>query len=373
MKSLVVGLGVAAAVAALGALPDTPPVRSSGTEAWPDLLTLANGTLVRCRIRSASSASLTIEYPRRGATGDSPLSREVPWSGVRAADFSMDDEFHRLLSAADPVRETPRLAARWSVLAPMLGRPNHPAGELGLALARLSLNHPEHSARHRALDVCRAVAANDWLASRRHHARLLQAKLLAALGRADEAAREARQLAGEAGATPEAAMPALVMAARADFASLRTLEEENPKWSEDDSVRPQREALFHQALDAALKPSLFFGALEEPASDGLWTAVEVLEFAAQVPAAADTARDLIRLYPAAPRAADAAAFLRRHRLPLDPEAAPEAPPAPTAASAATAPPPTAAPPATEPAVLRRPRYAPAVPKAAPATHGPTTP
>jgi len=345
-------LGSLLTLATLAAPPGTPAVRDPSNRSWPDILTLSNGTSVACRILTASPDAVKIEYSAGKSAAGKTSTREVPWSALRSAEFSMDDEFHRLLDATDPIKDTPRLAARWNTLVPMIGRPNHPAGDLALALARLSLNHPENSARHRALDACQAVATNDWNPSRRHHARWLQVRILAAIGRPDEAATQARQLANEPNATPEAAMPAWAFSARTDFAALRKLEQDHPKWSEDDVVRPERDALFHQTLDNALKPSLFHGALEQPASDGLWTAIEVLEFAQQLPAAADTARDLLKLYPASPRARDAANFLQRHRLPLDPNIPPDEPPAPPTAPAASTPPPTT----PEPAVHRRPRY-----------------
>ena len=368
MKSLPLLLSLIAVAGPLGAkptastaLPPTPAAtaRPPASDAWPDFLTLTNGTVVRCRIREASPASVVREYPRLGLRDASPLTREVPWSGVRFAEFSMDEAFHRLLAATDPLKDLPRLTSRWTALAPLLDRPNHPAGELGLALARLSLAHPDTAPRNRALAVCREIAARDWQPARRHHARWLLARLFAALGRSKEAAAEARQLAADTTAPPEAAMPAWVMVAGIDFAALRKLEEENPRWAEDDIVRPQRESLFHQALDAALKPSLFHGSLEAPASEGLWIAIEGLDRSGQLPAAADTARDLIKLHPATPRAAEARAFLQRHRLPLDPAAAPEPPPDPAPASASPPAPP--APTATENTVRRRPRYAPTSP------------
>jgi len=339
------------------AVPPAAATRPSATDPWPDTLTLTNGTVVRCRIRHASPTTLAIEYPRRGSSDPSPLTREVPWSGVRSAEFSMDEAFHRLLAATDPRQDLARLATRWSTLTPMLDRPHHPAGDLGLALARLSLTHPDTAPRQRALNVCREIAARDWQTARRHQARLLLAQLLTTLGRSDEAATEARQLARDSTAPPDTRMPAWVMVARIDFAALQKLEEQNPKWEEDDTVRPQRETLFHQALDAALKPSLFHGSLETPASEGLWIAVEGLAHADQLPAAADTARDLIRLHPATPRAADAHAFLQRHQRPLDPDAPPDPPPTPTTTTAAptTTTPPS---PATTHTVHRRPRYSP---------------
>lgn len=339
------------------------PIPADPADPWPDTLTLARGTVVRCRIVSASTEAIGIEYPGRGASPQRPMSRQVPWSDLRSAEFAMDPEFHRLTTARDPVKDTPRLAARWAALASLVGHPNHPAGELALSLARLSLAHPEISARHRALDACRLVAATDWNHSRRHHARLLQANLLAALGRSSDAVHEARLLAEDPVATPDAAMPALVLVARADFAALRKLEEENPKWADDDIVRPEREVLFHRALDSALKPSVFHGALEDPASQGLWTAVELLEFDHQIPAAAANARDLAALYPGSSRATDATAFLQRHRLPLNPATEPDEPPPPDPESANSAHTPTTT--GGEPIVHRRPRYADTSPGAVP--------
>lgn len=322
---------------------------------WPDTITLHRGKVVPCRITNTTASALTIEYPRSGTSLGPTLIREVPWSDIQAADFSMDAEFHRLVAATHAVKDTPRLAARWNTLAPLIGRPHHPAGEVGLTLARLSLDHPDASARHRALPVCRALAESDWSPVRRHHARLFLAKILAALGRTEPSQEEARRLATEPDIMPEVAMPAHLLLAEADFAALRTLEEENPRWIDDDVVRPEREALFHRALDAALKPSLFHGAIEPPASQGLWTAVQLLEFNRQVSAAADCARDLLNLYPASPRVRDATAFLHRHRLPLDPAAPPAEPPAPNPATATHDPPLSSSSPA--PVVHRRPRYA----------------
>jgi hypothetical protein len=338
------------------AAPPSPPPAPPPADPWPDTLVLAKGATVRCRILTATPASLLIDYPRPGPGRQPALRRDVPWTDLASADFAMDDDFHRLVAAGDPLQDIPRLTIRWTALAPLLGRPHHPAGALGLTLARLSLSHPDTAIRRRALDVCRAMAAGDWNEARRHEARLLDAQLRMSLGRTDEALRQARALAAEPAITPHTAMLAHVMLAEADFTSLRKLEDENPRWIEDDTVRPEREALFHQTLESALKPSLFHGTLEEPASQGLWTAVQVLEFDRNLPAAAEAARDLIHLYPSSPPAGAATAFLRRNRLPLDPAGEPAADPLPSAAAAPESTPAAPAPAAREPIVHRRTRY-----------------
>ena len=344
---------LAAAVAATTAFQADPTSAPSDQDSWPDAVVLKNDSVVRCRILAASPALLSIEYPRPSGPAAQSARRDLKWSDLKAADFSMDREFRRLASAENPARDTQRVAARWDALAPMVPLPNHPAGELALALARLALATSDAGAHRRALTACRVVATRDWNRPRRDQARWLIVQLLNALKQPDEALTEARALVDDAHADPETVMPALLFAARGDFQALQQLEEDNPRWIEDDLVRPERMALLHRALDAALKPSVFAGALEEPASQGLSLAIDILEFAGQREAAADTARDLITLYPDTRPAARARKFLDQHKLAVQPTPDPPeatAPPAPAEAG----PPPTT--PATEPPVRRRPRY-----------------
>jgi hypothetical protein len=189
------------------------------------------------------------------------------------------------------------------------------------------------------------------------------------LGRSEEAVIEARQLTQDPQISAPAAVAAHLLLAHTDFNALKKLDEENPLWLEDDTIRPERETLFHQTLETALKPSLFYGSLEEAAADGLWLAIEVMAFDRSLPDAAHRARDLIHLYPNSPRAAQARRFLEQHHLALDPEAQPDKPPATTgAATAGAAPPPS--PTGGEPPVQRRARYADPVTLTQPTTSPP---
>jgi hypothetical protein len=270
----------------------------------------------------------------------------------------MDADFRSLLTATDPVKDVPRAAARWTQLIPLLGRPHHPAGALGLTLARLSVKHPSPQIRLQGIITCQLLASGDWDASRRDEARLIKAQLLMSLGRSEEAVTEALQLAQDPQITAPAAVAALLLLAHTDFNALKKLDEENPLWLEDDTIRPEREALLHQTLETALKPSLFHGSLEEAAADGLWLAIEVMAFDRSLPNAAHGARDLIHFYPKSPRAAQARRFLEQHHLALDPEAQPDAAaPAPAPAAAGTARAATPAPTGGETPVQRRARYA----------------
>ncbi|MFN0129429.1 MAG: tetratricopeptide repeat protein [Verrucomicrobiales bacterium] len=333
------------------------PNASSPADPWPDSITLTRGTTVRCRIMSVTEESIVIQYPPRPGSQAAALSRTLAWSDVKAVDFSMDSEFHRLVKVTDPRKDMPRLVARWTTLAPLLHRPHHPVGELGLALARLALVHPDPQTKHRALSVCEAIASCDWNHSRRHRARLLRAQLFSSAGKNEEASQEARSLVGDPLVAAATGMAAHVMLANLAFSQLRQIDSDHPRWMEDDTIRPKRESLYHQSLDHALSPSAFQGAVEEPATEGLWIAVSLLDYAGQRAAAANTARDLIHLYPKSPAATQAHSFLQRHQLPLDPTAATESHTAEPPASTEP-PPPTSSTPAADPIVRRRPRYNP---------------
>jgi hypothetical protein len=347
----------------------TPAPKATPAATWPDTVTLKTGIEVRCRIVTATTTSVLIEHPRRHLGQGPPMTREVPWSGIKSAEFSMDAAFRALLKATDPVKDVPRAAARWTQLMPLLGRPHHPAGALGLALARLSVRHPSPQIRLQGIITCQSLAAGDWDASRRDDARLIKAQLLMSLGRSEEAVIEARQLTQDPQISAPAAVAAHLLLAHTDFNALKKLDEENPLWLEDDTIRPEREALFHQTLETALKPSLFYGSLEEDAADGLWLAIEVMAFDRSLPDAAHRARDLIHLYPNSPRAAQARRFLEQHHLALDTEAQPDEPPATTGTATAGASPPPS-PTGGEPPVQRRARYADPVTLTQPTTSPP---
>jgi hypothetical protein len=313
-----------------------------------DVLYLATGAAVPCRVVTTTDASVKIEY--RAPNGVTTLTREVPWADVGRIDFAMDEEFRTLLKATSAEKDGAKLSTRWTALMPMLGRPNHPAGDLGLVLATVSLTSPNPGVREQALTVCRNIESTDWSIPRRQQARMLRMRLLASLQRTEEAVAEARLILADPAQEASITVPTTLFLAHREFDALKKLQEENPVWEEDDIVRPDRERLFHAALDGFLKPSLFHGTQEDNAAAGLWAAVELLQFDRNLSAAADNARDLIKLYPAAPQAAKAQALLKEHNLPLEP--------APEAADMAGAKKPDEPAPAeaAEPEVTRRKRY-----------------
>lgn len=310
-----------------------------------DTLFLSTGTSVPCRVLETTESAVKIEY--RSPTDGKMQTREVPWTDILRIDFAMDDEFHALVTS--PSALLPMLA-RWEKVKGLLSRRSHPAGDLGLAIARTALSSPDQAHRQQALDICGQVELNDWNTDRRDQARWVRVQLLAGLGLAKDAITEARVIANDELVAPTVAMQANLFIGRSEFQSLKKLEEENPLWLEDDLVRPERDQLFHAALDHFLKPSLFQGSLEAPATEGLWGALQLFVFDQDVSSAAERARDLIKLYPASGAAKQAQAFLSSNNLPLEPVN--EEPPELQSKDPAK----SATPEEREPAVKRRERY-----------------
>jgi len=106
--------------------------------------------------------------------------------------------------------------------------------------------------------------------------------------------------------------------ALADTKKLKALEKEHPRWEEDDEVRPDRDDLFHRAVDRFLWPHLFHATREEVAARGLFAAADLYAYAGEIEAARDRWKDLIELYPDSSYAALAASRIETGSLPNEP-------------------------------------------------------
>ncbi len=296
-------------------LPLVPLPAQQPTVPASDTLVLNTGAAVACRILSADEAGVKIEYT--SPTDRKVQTRDVPWNDILRIDFAMDDSFRNLLNATTAA-SLPQMLERWKSLEPMLPRRNHPAGDLGLAIIRIALGQTDAALKQTALDLCGKIELHDWDTSRRDQARWLRVQLLHSLGLSADAITEAQVIAKDETIQPVLAMQAHLYIAATEFAALKKLEEENPLWLEDDLVRPERDRLFHTVLDHYLMPTLFHGALEDTATQGLWGAVQLFVFDHDLTSAAQRARDLIKLYPQSTVAKQATTFLTDNRLPLEP-------------------------------------------------------
>jgi hypothetical protein len=148
----------------------------------------------------------------------------------------------------------------------------------------------------------------DWNESRRDAAGRGRLLALIAVGRAAEAVDQAKQLAVNA-EDPATLIEAKYVLAQGSFQDLRKLLEDNPRWEQDDNVRPERNRLYHETIDLFLFPFLFHGAEQGPATRGLAGAMDFFIFMKEPAHAAEIARDLTVLYPGTPESKTAAQFL----------------------------------------------------------------
>ena len=292
---------------------------SAQSPAMADVVTLNSGAAVSCKVLEATPEKLVIEYRAAGAFA--ATRRDVPWSDLKTVDFAMDDEFRALLLTGDFQKDGARLKARWEMAAPLLARPHHPAGDLGLAYARLLGRQDAPEQKQATMAVCLKVEQEDWNPFRQAQAAFVRAGLLTALGKMDDALALYRTLVDRADPDPRIATEAHLAIASLLTQKLLILDKENPRWQEDDRVRPQREQLFHDAVDHCLKPCLFYGSVEETSARGLWKAVELHVMNGDTAAAGQCAQDILFLYEASPPAPKAREFLVKNHLPTTPPAA----------------------------------------------------
>jgi hypothetical protein len=103
-------------------------------------------------------------------------------------------------------------------------------------------------------------------------------------------------------------------------ARLRDLHLENPRWQEDDFVRPERNRLYESALDGLLGAALLPGVPPEMAARALLGALRVYEMEGDLPQAKAVATDITSLHPTSKEAASAREWLNANPLHPQPNA-----------------------------------------------------
>ncbi|MCB1090956.1 MAG: hypothetical protein KDL87_05470 [Verrucomicrobiae bacterium] len=261
-----------------------------------DVLHLKDGTVVRCEIQAITDNILTYKTTiDLGGGRTASAQPTVPTSTVDYIEFGPlpgETELMASPQSADPKA----LEKVWDETSKHLHRPRSNAGAIGLAYADRLLRLPESFQWDFALTVFDRIRERDWNPAHRDEARKGRLRALIQLGRLKEATAEAKQLATETD-DPEMLIEARYAMARADFVTLKALEADNPKWEEDDTVRPERNRLYHSIIDQFLWPYLFHGTLEELAARGLAAAAEAHDFAGHPEEATACRHDLGELYP----------------------------------------------------------------------------
>ena len=259
-----------------------------------DVVHLHSGDAFEGKILSANDQWVEFNVIIDGPRGRGESRRRLPRKDVAFIDFAQSKEALAIAEGRNSL-DAETLRKLWVKHERYLGEANSPAGDYGLLLAERWLANGRDQAGA-ALQLLDKIIAKDWEETRRGQAQQRRLKALVLAGRSDEAKGAATRLLEET-TDPLVTVEARQVLGYASFDALKDLVEAHPRWMEDDEIFPQRNALFHEAIDHFLYGSLFQGALREPAASGLWQVCQVYVHARMPAKAASTAEDLIKLYP----------------------------------------------------------------------------
>jgi len=261
-----------------------------------DIVHFKDGNVIRVDVEEVTPDYVVFHEPGRGA-GSQPEKRVVGRPTVHFIEFATESEKEALAGSGE-LGDIEALRHLWHERRPSIAMPDSRAGIAGLRFASVLMLSDSQDNYQVAFEVFRTIEERDWDLSRRADARRGRFNALLQLGHIDEAMREAEA----AVADPDAADPTMLVTAWLMFGDLalkqlQELEEEHPRWMEDDSVRPERNMHFDKALDHYLSPFLYYGDHAEGAAEGLWNAVRVFAYAGEEEEAKRRAGDLVFYYP----------------------------------------------------------------------------
>jgi len=317
MRSALPPPAVLAAIAFICALPACVLAQTAAT----DTLVLTSGERRQGRITAVDAGALTVEV--QIAPGQPMGSIRIARPLVASVEFAPDPARDALLARATTA-QIPDLAALWQHLEPLLPIARSAAPTVGLRYGEILLRSAESAHAAQALALFSKIEQEAWNPPERAAAAQGRLRSLVAVGKTEEAAAEAREIIKGAPSTALLCEAKLILA-KATEGLLRSLLDQNPRWEQDERVRPERDRLYHEALDSYLYPSLFAGAVSEPAARGLWGAIGIYQLTGEEPLAREAAQDILHLHPSSSAAKSAQTFLANlSKTPAD--TAPSAPP-----------------------------------------------
>ena len=282
----------------------------SGVALAQDTLTMTNGERRTGRVVGLDAKNFSLQVVL--VPGQPPGTIGVPRAAVRQIDFAPDEARDAFLAKATTAQAA-QVGAHWTRVEPFVGVARSPAARIGLRYAALLVDSADGSNGARAtyataLALFSRIEREAWSEVDRVAAKQGRLRAMLASGKVAEAVAEATELA-KFSTDAAVLIEARFILARAADELLRKLVEENPRWEEDDRVRPERHRLFHEAVDLYLYPYLFHGARSEAVARGLGYLVELYRFTGDDQLALETARDLVTLFPETSPAKPASSFI----------------------------------------------------------------
>ena len=234
------------------------------------------------------------------------VKRTVPYDQVGGVKFGLTMGERQLMAEAKP-ESIPALRAFWEARQRTIGLAGSNAGDFGLALAGALR---KSGAPEEALVIAREIADGDNDASRRARAQLESETLAFLQSMKTDPPETVEKKAWALIETADESNPDLMLLVTGflmakEFEALKAIETENPRWIEDDEVRPVRDRHYHRSLDLALYASLFHPAREAESADGLWQASLVYRHTKETNREAAVLEDLTALYGSSAHLAEA--------------------------------------------------------------------
>lgn len=282
------------------AAPLTAEQMTAGLKARPELDEIrwkdpARGAPVKVRIFSADEKAITLDKTLPAGM----TTRVVPMTDLAGIEFTLTKREADLHRNPEPAA-APALKVIWAARSSTITLSGSNAADTGLALAKSLRLTGETESLDEAAKILDRIRAQDTSGHRKDLARDEQTVIdflrLMKSGKSEETDKLAWKITEEAG-NPDAMLLVTSYLADRHFADLKKIEDENPRWIEDNEVKPTRDRLYHLALDFALYPSLFLGSREKESADGLRKAAEIYQFTNGNLMAKKSLEDLAALYP----------------------------------------------------------------------------
>lgn len=258
-----------------------------------DFVHLKTGESTACEIESVTDSAIVLRISVAGGAGSA--KRTLPMDRVDYIEFAFEagEEavFRNLENISAEILET-----WWKFHAQHLHRPRSRTAAYGIALGNALIKESSEKGAERALSIFDLIIEKAWAESDKSAASQSRLRALIAMGELKTAVGEAEVLASRTD-DPDLLLEVKYLLADADFEQLKALEEEHPKWIEDDEVRPERNEIYHRIIDQYLWPHLFHATRTEAAARGLLGVGRVYEFAGEVELARAAYEDLRALYP----------------------------------------------------------------------------
>ncbi len=264
--------------------------------AWcEDRVFLKSGGMVEVRILSMTESEMRILDETPETPGAGPVQGAISSQEVAYIEFHLSENERRVF---ENLQTAPLsvLEELWGIRFHQLALPRSPIGAYGLELARRWSASDDPVDHQRALNRLEVLMTRAWDEQIRSEAQAERIRVLLRIGEHQTAEHEASQWLAQT-ENPVLLLEAKWMAAQVDFDALRALEQEHPRWEQDEDVKPERMRLYRGLLESFLEPSLEHPRVRVAAHRGLISAAELAEFDGDEELADSFRRDAALWYP----------------------------------------------------------------------------